>query len=92
MKAKLKGDRFILRRLFLECKLKSNEKDKHVDAIGVFCRTRVRVPPSPISGKLPENFSSVILDGKIDNFGVIPGGIIYNTEVLKPGNQVKIEK
>lgn len=84
MRAKLKGDRFTARCLFPDCKFKLNEKDKHVDAIGVCCRTRVRVPPSPILDDSPQNFPAVVLYGDIDYFIAVPGGIVYYSEIPEP--------
>jgi len=81
---KIKGDRSVIRRLFPDCRFKSNEKDKHVDAIGVCCRTRVRVPPSPISDDSAEDLPSVVINREIDYFILPVFGIINNSEIFKP--------
>ena len=89
---KIKEDRFAIRRLFPACRFKLNEMDKHVDAIGVCCRTRVRVPPSPISDDSSKYFSSVILNREVDYFIGISGGVIYNSKMFKPCDKIKIEE
>ncbi len=91
--AKLKGDRPTAQFFILDWRLKLKDEDKHVDASGVFCRTRVRLPPSPIrSAEDFNNLPAVIVQHNMYNFRIAACVIINNSEMPQPCDEIEIKK
>ena len=91
--AKLKGDRPTVQFFILDWRLKLKDEDKHVDASGVFCRTRVRLPPSPI--RLAENFNylpAVIIKHNMNHFRIAACNVINNSKMPEPCKKIEIEE